>query len=388
MARHFSIPAALRQIPNELLQRLFVQLPYPVYCIDWGRLRERQAEAIAAVITLWPPEGQEFVERVLRNVFDLACERGYRALREAARARGAERLLEQLSAAGSLYAKSMWCWLQAPEVFEQALVFHEIEHLTRWRKRDDLPQADPLTDEHAIACLAQDVSRILVQAEGRGHQCTVEHFRRENGVDYFCCYPDDFVQTAMLHDEEGRLWARTVRQTFEIVFAYQRSEGVLELAAPLATSLKQQLEESFAWMILNEALGPRTPRAVYNLNRLKDRNFRLQTDPADEVRAVCRRLRIEIPHTGRRIVLESREGEADDVFRMVDECLDPDRVPREQVNISQATLQFLFRKVGRRRGGSMTVDVYWPNTCNLRNFPPEWAAVARKHFSLWRIADA
>lgn len=385
MARHFSLPSVLRQVPNDLLQRLFVQLPHPCYGIDWNRLRPREAQCLVNVLKLWPDEARQFVEEVLRNVFDLACESGQQAIREAAADLGVLSQLREALAYGSLYQRAMWTWLEAPEVFEKALVYHQIEHRAGWRKRDDLPMVTPRTDSHALGCLGKDISRLLMSEQGRGQHCTVEYFQRENGTDYFCCYPDDFVRTVTLHDEAGSLKTRSVRQTFEIVFAYHQPTGTLETSAAVPTRLKTPLEEAFAWMILDSEVGPRIPRQVYHLDRLKDRDFRLETVPTDEVHVELRRLRLDLPGSSRRIILESKD-ESLDVLRMVDECLNEEEVPLDMVHITSATLRFHFRKTVRRRSGSMTIDVSAPNTCNLRSQPMERAEVARRHLRMWRIS--
>jgi len=386
MSRHFSIPSVLRMVPNELLRRFFVQLPHPCYSIDWDRMGERQAEGLVNLLAMWPLDASEFVEGVLRNVFDLACESGLQALREAASDLGMFDRMKDAFLDGSLYYRAMRAWLEAPEVFEKAVVYHQIEHRRGWRKRDDLPQVTPRSDDHALDSLARSISRLLMKEQGRGQNCTIEYFQRENGTDYFCCYPDDFLRTVMLHDDQGQLTTRSVRQTFEIVFAYHQPTGTLEMSAAVPPRLKIPLEEAFAWMILDTELGPRVPRQVYHLDRLKDRDFRLETIPSDEIHVELKRLRLDLPDRSRRITLESRDGESHDVLRMVDECLNEEEVPLDDVRVTSATMRFLFRKTVRRRGGSMTIDISAPNICNLRSQPPDRADVARRHLRMWRIA--
>lgn len=384
MSRHFSIPTVLRMVPNELLRQFLSQLPYPCYSIDWNRMGERQAERLVHLLRMWPAEAKEFVESVLRNVFELACEAGQQALREAAKELNQPFTVFQAKSCGSLYQQAMWAWLETPEIFETALSLLQIESRHGWRKRDDLPRVSPRTDALTLERLGKAISHLLIDEQGRGQNCTVEYFQRENGTDYFCCYPDDFVQTITLHDDRGQLTTRSVRQTFEIVFAYHQPTGTLETSASLPPHLKGPLEEAFAGVILDVEIGPRIPRLLYHLNRLKDRNFRLETIPTDDVEVELKRLRLDLPDRNRRITLESRDS--DDVLRMVDECLNDEEVPLERVQVTAATLRFRFRKTGRRRGGSMTIDVSAPNVCNLRSMSPERAEVARRHLRMWRIA--
>ncbi len=168
MARHFSIPAVLRLIPNDLLERFFVQFRQNCYGVPWERMGEREAGQLVNLLRMWPDETREFIEGVRRNVFDLACESGQQALREAADDLGQRSLLSEALQTGTLYRRAMWAWLEAPEVFEKALAYHQIEQRHGWRKRDDLYHVAPRTDHHSLDSLARDISRLLVTEQGRG----------------------------------------------------------------------------------------------------------------------------------------------------------------------------------------------------------------------------
>lgn len=385
MSRHFSIPTVLRMVPNKLLKRFFEHFPFPLYSLDLDRMQQRQAVAASQVIRLWPDDARMFLEDLLRNIFDLACDSGLLVIREAAQFEGKQNFVNRLMQSGNLYAKSMLTWLEEPDLFEHALLLHQIENQTRWRKRDDVPATEPRIDDFSLECLARELSHLLVQEQGRGHHCTVEHYRRENGIDYFCCYLDDFLKTVTFHDEMGELTTRSIRQTFEIIFAYNREEGELELAAKLPTKLREQFEEAFSWSILDEEVGKRTPRQIYNLNRMKDARFELLTDPADEIHVELRQLRLDLGES-EKIVLMTNKSTQGGMQSMIETCLDNDRVNLNQVNISQASLYFRFRSTPERKRGSNTIKVSSPNICNLRNLPPDRAAIVQKHLKLWRIS--
>jgi len=385
-SRHFSLQTALRMIPNELLRQFLEQFPYPCYSLDWERLGERQWQAIVDTLKLWPENARLAVEAILLNVFELACDTGIRAIREAANRLESRGILKYLDRGVQPYRVAMWTWLESSDVFDQALLSHQIEALRWWRRRDDLPAVEPETDPEALELLGSSVSEFLVRTESRGERCTVEHFRRDDGTDYFTCYPDDYVRTVLLHDDDGTLSSRTIRQTFEIVFAYHREAGTLELCAEVPTQLKPRLEELFGWHILGESIGPRQMRNVFHLDSLKERQFNLETDPEDEVHVALRNLRLDLPDHSRRIVLESRRGPAHDVLQMVDECLNEENVALDDVSISLATFRFQFGRGSGRRAGTMTFDVAHPNTCNLHSQRPERVRLARKYLRRWRIS--
>ena len=197
----------------------------------------------------------------------------------------------------------MWNWLACPEVFERAARTHEIQKLSWWRKRNDVPRVAPDLSPEAIGRLEQDVSAVLLREQGRGRDCTIETMSRD-GVDYLFVYPDDFVQLVHTHDERGVLGAGTIRPTLQVVFAYRRDEGSLELFAKLPARLKGMLEESFVRRALRRELGPWNPEPAYELDHLKHASFQLDTDPWDRVRVHLRRMRLAFRSSGRQIWVE------------------------------------------------------------------------------------
>ena len=381
MTRHFSIRTVLRSTPNVLLREFFVRMEHQLLCLDWRRLTERQIEPIVNAITGLPPSGRDQVDAALAAVFDLACDTGVQAILEAARQRGPADVLKQYPEGVSPYHMAMWCWLRQPEVFDRATFQHRVDTLTRWRKRQHLPTLQPRTTAEATHELASALSQFLRREELRGQQCTVEHFHREDGTDYFVAYPDDFVRTVFMHDERGQLAARPIHQTFEIVFAYHGGEGTLELFAKIPSPMKPKLEALFGQIILGADIGPHRRGLPYDLNRLKDRYFCLETDPADGVSVSISSLRLDVPHQGRFIVLPDR-----DVYEVIDECLNRDTVRWDEVTISQATLCFAFQRQGRRRAGNLLLEVTHPDYCSVNSRRPDQIDLTRKYLKRWRIA--
>ena len=385
MSRQFSLGTVFRMVTNELLAQFFVQLENPCWGMDWQRRPRRHVESVQQCMDYFECPQREAAELILRHVFDLACRSGIEAIRDAARLLQGDNLLRQIPESMNPHCQAMWTWLNAPQVFEQALLYHQVEELSWWSKRDDLPRVAARTDAETLDWFAGDVARLLQQKQGRGRQCTIEHISREDGTDYFFCFPDDYVKTVMVHNRSGRLVTKTLRQTFEIVFAWSRQQGTLEISARLGKRLKQQLEESFAWMILDEQVGPRAAQKVYDLNRLKERHFQLDTDPSDNILARLQRLWFKLPDRIRSIMLESKDGPCDDMRDMVEKYLIHEHCSLEDLNIIEARFQLQFARTTGRGRGSMTFDVAHPDRCNLRRHRPERVAVARKHLRIWRI---
>ena len=388
MSRQFSIPTVLRMVPNRLLKEFFQRLGHSDLGIPWDQLGEREIEPVIKVLSNMPRVEQDRIEGEMRSVFDLACESGLGAIFEGAVRCGECNLSEAIPEELGLYGKSMWAWLNRPEAFEKALLIHQVEHLSWWRKRNDLPMLPPDMSAAARGRLEEEIASLLTWEQGRGKVCTVETLERDGAV-YFFAHPDDFVQNVTAHDEDGKLAPRTFRTTFPIVFAYTQSEGALELCAKLPAKLKRRLEEIFAQTMLGQELGPWNPEAAYELDHLKDPSFKLQTDPEDCLRVHISKMRLVPKNTGRRIFVEMDEDDPEDtIHRTIEECLNQERLPLSEVWVNLVTLCFEFLPMEGRKPGRLTFDVGFPSSCNLRNARPERIELVQKYLKRWEIDRA
>ena len=383
-SRQFSIPTVLRMVPNEILGQVFERLGHGDLGICWTGLKEREVEPVLKAISILPRHKQDRIEGALRNLFALACESGIDAIFEAALKCGDLDLPKAMPRETGPYAKAAWAWLHRPDAFEKAVLIHQVDNLSWWRKRRDLPQIPPDTSAEALERIGQAISDLLLIEQGRGQACTVEHFSRSDGTDYFFAHPDDFVQNVTAHDDDGKLTPQILRQTFVMVFAFNADEGSLELFARLPAKLKAKIENLFAQTILGHELGTWTPEAAYELDQLKDRNFRLATDPEDRVRVYIRKMRLSFKNDGRRILLEVEDGN-DSIHDMIDECLNAEHVCLDDVHATLATFTFEFMPLEGRRPGTLTFDVAWPSSCSLRNQRPERIDIALKYMKRWKI---
>jgi hypothetical protein len=386
MSRQFSIPTVLRMVPNVMLKAFFRRLGLDDDEFPWDKLGEREVQPMIKWISLMPRSDQNTVEASLRQIFDLSCHSGVEALFESAANCGDLNMPAEMPKDAGLYAKAMWAWLHRPEAFEKATLIHQVEHIAWWRKRWDLPQREPDTSEVALARLRRKISELLLTTQGRGQVCTVEPLSRLDGTDYFFAYPDDFVQSFTCHDEDGQLASRTIRPTFSIVFAYRRDEGSLELFGKVPASLKRRCEETFAESVLGASLGPWNPRAVYELDHLKHRSFRLQTDPDDRLRVRIRSMHLALRNCGRRLwVGVDVDDPDDDIYRALDEMLNKEHASLPDVFVTRIRFCFDFLPLDGRLPGRLQFDVGRPNTCSLRNARPDYVELCRKYLRLWYV---
>lgn len=385
MARVFSLPTVLRQVPNRLLRQFFEKRRVPLPGVYWNDLRERDVQPILEGLASLNSAELLAVEAELRSVFEMGCEAGIRALGESAAALEDHDLIERLPPEDTAYGQAMWVWLHHPDYFAQAGLLFQVDRLTWWRKRNDLPDRPARTDPATLECLRRDVSRLLLREQGRGKLCSVEVLERGDTAYYFL-YPDDFVLSLQVHDEDGRLAPRSVRRTFHIVFAYRAAAGSLELFAKVPAPLKPKLEEIFARTVLETDLEAWQSPAAFHLQHLRFRTTQLPVDPRDAVSVAVRRMQFEIVGTKRRLVLEGDpEGGPRDVYAMIDEYLDRERLRVEDLRVRSATLAFAFADLGDRLPGTASVDVAVPNGCNLRNQRPERVEIVQKYLVAWGI---
>jgi hypothetical protein len=372
---------------NSLLRQFFDRIGHDNLGVPWDNLRERDIHAVVDALAGLPRTKYDRIEAILHSVFDLACESGINAILEAGASSGDDALAKEMPRDAGAYSQAMWAWLNRHEIFERASLIHQVDDLTWWRKRTDLPHTSPRHEPDAYRELERCLSELLQREQGRGQVCTVEPFHR-NGTDFFVAHPDDFVDNVTVHDDEGKLSPRSLRRTFTIVFAFRAEDGSLELFARVPAKLRPRIEEIFAKTMLGVELGDWKPDA-YELNQLKYRSFTLATDPDDCVRVHIRRLRLAVKNSRRRLTVEADPGKAaEDIYDMMDEVLNKERLPLSAVNVTMATLCFEFLPIDGRKAGSMSFDVAYPYTCNLRNHRPERVEMATKYLKRWGIDAA
>ena len=205
-----------------------------------------------------------------------------------------------------------------------------------------MPIVQPRITPISIRELSVALSQCLKREEGRGKNCTVEYFRRRDAADVFVAYPDDFVQTIVLHDDQGRLVPRSHSSDVRDRLCASRPRKGRLNCLPSGAGAQTQARKCFCPNHFGNGSRPEGQQRPFDLNRLKDRYFCLETDPCDHVSASISRLRLDVPKYGRFTVEPSGSGRACDVFEVIDECLNSRAVRWEDVNISLATFRFEF----------------------------------------------
>ncbi|MGE3907144.1 MAG: hypothetical protein AB7F36_14410 [Reyranellaceae bacterium] len=310
MARHFSVPHFFRQVPNPLLKRYFDYIGlFPEF--DFEALPETKPGPLLAEWDGLPEKRRQEIERQLREIFDLACDKGAVAILDEARWQHAndpaklQALTAKLADIKSHYARAMTTFLDHKECWRGATMHYHADSLVHWRKRRGLPRQPAALDHESRAVLADGIGTWFREAEGRGRNCHVDVLKRGER-DYFFVYPEDWADARIewINNQFGRP-ERT--PAFEVVFMWNARDGALELNHRGDKKAKDALQAMFARTILKLDRLPPKDEDSYDLEPLKRRGFQFRYPAGSGIEAVrVRKLRLEsASRKSDRLVLEA-----------------------------------------------------------------------------------
>jgi hypothetical protein len=388
MTRHYSPKSFLRQVPNQLLKEFFDRRRQ-LGDILWYNLRETEVELVYNAWQRLPTAQREAAEAIFRAVHEMACEGGIRALVEEGHFHQVD-LATDLEGRDGLHHKAMWAYLRHERVFEVASLLHWADTLNRryWVRRRHLPRQAPDVSREGRLRLADALSAYLRREQGRGHHCTVEPYLRCGRFHYVFAYPDDYAETYVGHGADGNFIRRAQRRAFEIIFVYDPREGALDLYAQGEPRTKADFQHIFCKAMLGVEVYPDAAcDPVYELNHLRSRDFPFATDPADGIEEVrVRKMRLSVGAGGRRIILEANpRGDRLDLYDFMDEWLNGDRLRHEAVQVTQVEIQFRLAPVGHGRPRTLTFEVSYPHSSNLKSFPERERLLGEKYLKRWGI---
>jgi len=395
MAKSFDPKYILRQVSNHLLRDLFESHQHELD-VPWDDLGETEVDPI---YTEWQdlPEAEcRAIEIVLHEVNEMASgDEGKKVILEEAQRQGNQQLIADLEGYQSRHDCAVWTYLRATNVWNLAVRFARADSLAHgryWIKRCDIPSKTPRTRPEKLRELQTAFAAFFHETQARGRHCQIEHYRRASGADYFFAYLDDYADTYVTLDDRGAFDRRPERRAFEVVLVYDRAHGTLELYAKGGKKVYIPLQEIFCRVILEEEIGPENRDShPYELNGLLNREFQFTTDPADGIEEVrVRKLRLSVKgNPKRRITLEADpEGEVDDVYVMLDQYLNQRRLPASILNVTQVGLKFSFDDNDDELPRSLSFELSYPNSSNLKSKPQGVRELAEKYLREWGLDRA
>ncbi|MEZ6104798.1 MAG: hypothetical protein R3B96_01455 [Pirellulaceae bacterium] len=265
-SRQFSIPTVLRMVPNELLGQVFERLGHGGLGIDWKELKEREIEPVLRTINALPRCQRMAIETTLRSLFELGCETGIQAIIEAAIRCGEPDLTQSMPRQVGPYAKAAWSWLHRREAFDKAVIIHQVDHLTWWRKRRDLPRVQPDTSPSAapIDWLARSLAFYCgLKVEAKPARWSI--LLADESITSLL-HPDDFVQSvtirAMSRTTDSANTAANVRDGVRVL---SRGWNAQLFAHEVPVNSSRKSKSCSARRFSRADLPTRLPHAAYEL---------------------------------------------------------------------------------------------------------------------------
>lgn len=356
-----------REVPNRLLKEYF-QRRGVLASVPFDELRETQIDPIYQAWLDLTNDQRNELEQDFQEIDELATEAGSKAILDEARWHG-EDLAKQFASLNGFQEHAFWTFLQRPRYWRGALAFNHADTVSSrfWRKRKNLPRRPACVDAASIEQLEKEISHYFHSEQGRGQNCKVDCFRR-NELDYFFAYPEDYAQARV--EWEGTDIARPARHpAFEIIVVYSQEAGTLDTFLPGDRDCVKDLQAIFAETILQSKLGPDAKdEQVYELDPLRSRDFVFVFNPESGIVDVrVTKLRLKVIGKNERMVLEANpDFSRYAVFDLLDKITRV--IPLSQVTVTLVGIRVTFtNNPHSNRPRRKTFEVASPCSCSLKH---------------------
>jgi hypothetical protein len=368
MVRQYNPQHFFRQTPNNLLEQYFKEKGVLTE-INFRELTETKIEPLYTAWLALPEKERGDMEKDFRGIDRMATAGATKAIIDEADWHG-EDLAPTLAELKNHHDRAFWTFLNRKEYWKGAMQFQYADSIpaSYWRKRKNVPKNPAQVEPEDIARLEHIISKYFHHKEGRGKNCRVECYRRDN-LDYFFAYPEDYAQASIEWiDNEFERPPRN--PAFEVIFVFSQTDGTLEVFLRGNKKPVPDLQKIFAETILRTALVPdEKDEKVYHLNPLKQRDVQFIFDPASGIEAVLvRKLRLSnMLKKNERIVLEADPTyNPNAVYDLLD-TIQSKSMRLSSYNITQVGLKVLFSPAaGSSKGNTRSFDITYPNSCNLK----------------------
>lgn len=356
-----------RNAPNYMLQRYF-EARKLLSEVDFGALTETQVEPIYQAWLKLPDDARKEMEQDFQDIDELATEGGSKAILDEARWHG-EELAVQFASLTGFHEHAFWTFLERPKYWQGALAFHHADAMppSYWRRRKNLPRKPASVNAASIRQLEQKLSNYFHTTQGRGENCKVDCYKR-NDHDYFFAYPEDFSQASVewLGKELKR---RPHYPAFEIIFVYSQNDGTLDTYLSGDRKPVPDLQEIFAKTILKAEIGPdEKDERVYDLNLVRSRQFQFVYGSESGIADVAvKKLRLKIYGKDERVILEADPtSNKHAVYDLLDKVTKG--IPLTQMAVTQVGIKVTFASdPTSRKARTCSFDISWPNSCSLKH---------------------
>jgi hypothetical protein len=368
MVQEYQPRRFFRNAPNLMLKRYFA-VRKVLSEVDFGALTETQVEPIYEAWLKLSGDARKEMEQDFQDIDELATEGGSKAILDEARWHGDD-LAAQFASLTGFHEHVFWTFLERPKYWQGALAFHHADAVpfSYWRKRKNVPRKPASVDASSIRQLEQNLSDYFHKMQGRGENCKVDCYKR-NDLNYFFAYPEDYAQASV--EWVGKEFQRRPHHpAFEIIFVYSQSDGTLDIYLTGDRKPVPDLQAIFADTILKAELGPdEKDERVYDLNPMRSRQFRFVYGPESGVANVAvKKLRLTVYGKKKeRILLEADPTyNKHAVFDLLDKVAKG--IPLTQMAVTQVGIKVTFaHNATSKKPGTRSFDVNWSNSCSLKH---------------------
>ena len=120
---------------------------------------------------------------------------------------------------------------------------------------------------------------------------------------------------------------------------------------------------------------------IYNLEKLKDRFDFRPRDPQDNI-AYVKLKYIELEVSKKRKIAYTDDVKGSDIYDLMDDALDKEKIPLESVTVSSAKFQIVFKKLAHEgQARRKTVEIGVPDRCKLKDSPVDM--IGKKYLEKW-----
>lgn len=367
MAREYQPRRFFRNAPNLMLQRYFAARNV-LSEVNFDALTETQVEPIYEAWLELPDDSRKEMEQDFQAIDELATEGGSKAILDEALWHG-EDLAGRFASLMGFHERAFWTLLDRPKYWDGALAFHHADTVpfSYWRKRKNVPRKPASVDAASIRQLERILSNYFHKKQGRGDNCKVDCYTR-NDLNYFFAYPEDYAQ-ANLEWEDKEFIRRPRHPAFEIIFVYSQNDGTLDVYLTGDRKPVPDLQEIFADTILKAELGPdEKDERVYDLNPLRSRQFQFVYDPQSGIVDVAvKKLRLSVYGKRERVLLEADPtSNKHAIFDLLDKLAKG--IPLAQMAVTQVGIKVTFgHNPTSSKASTRAFDINWPNSCSLKH---------------------
>ena len=372
MARHYSTKSFFRQMPNALLARYFADRGL-FGDLDFAAMKETKPDELFAAWLDLPEEQRKPMDAEFQDIFELSCEKGFRAIIDEARWQMQAvpdvltGFIETLSALPDHYHRAMVTYLDHKECWKGATRFYHADTLPYWRKRKNMGHKPAAIDDASIEKLAAQIRNYFHRTEGRGNNCVVEPFLRGD-LDYFFAYPEDYSQQS-IEWMDGEFGRRPHNPAFEVIFVYSQKEGTLDLNFRGAKKAVEPLQGMFATTVLKLDELPPDPRdeRIYDLDQLGKQDFDFVYGVGSGIEDVAvRKLRLSSRfNKGERITLEAdTTGNPDAIYDLLEKI--GKSTPLHLYNVTQVEIVASVITNADKPPKTVPIRITYPNSCSLK----------------------